>query len=260
MAQHVGTPLQTECKRKRQRFELVESEESCAAVECSDMDVVLEALNRYNKNTVNFMDVVVDMSKKGYPRELYENIYKEAYGSNFATPRPTRDMDSAFRRTLGEFLYDKIEEMPAEQRPFYWLLVPISNSKCSMMQKVLFVRHDDQWIIQYEKDWKLALSYAEVDENDQDVQSCILYHILNTFLTDIVSSMKKYQLELVRKRVEINALKALVDYEDNHLLTRVYLVSDILLDSSFCVNSVRDNLVFLKIPGGVASPDSKKTP
>lgn len=249
MQMHTGKNGQTECKRKRQRVELVDSQESCVAVECSDVEVVLDALNRYSKSTANFVDVVSEMAKAGYPRALYEQIYKDAYGPNYAAPHPTPEMDSAFRRTLGEFLYDKIEKMPAEERPFYWLLVPAHSSSDSTMQRVLFVRHDNQWIIQHEKDWKLALSYAEVDENDEDVQSCILYHIVTAFLADVTVSMQKYQLELVRKRVEINALKALVDYEDNKLLTRVYLVSHILLESSFCVNSVCNSLVFLKAGG-----------
>jgi hypothetical protein len=216
-------------------------------VDCSDVEEVAEALARRRGSSPNFLDVMkrIGAVEGSYGRELYESVYREAYGADFAAPRATPGLASAFRRALGDHLFEELKRLSPEERPFHWLLVPTSetDTKC---RRVLFVRHDDRWLVQHERDWKLAFAYAEVDAGDEDVMSCVLYQIVSSFLLNVIRSVRPHQLQLVKRRVDINALKALLDTEDSRLLTRLYLVTDVLLDSHFCANSTCGGIMFLR--------------
>jgi hypothetical protein len=236
------------CTNRKRKISLEDINEipgnfSITAIDCSDAELTMDALNRYCSNSLNFIDVINGLSKKGFPYKLYEKIYKTAYGPDLLDPEPLPEHDTAFRRVIGDFLFEEIEKIQFEKRPFRWLSIASNGTeKC---RRILFVRHANQWVIQHEKDWKLAFSYAEIDPNDEDVQSCILYQIISTYLVDIILSLKKNQIDLVRNRIEINLLKAVVDFEDKKITTKIFLVEDIIFDSHFCANSISGNILFV---------------
>lgn len=209
------------------RTPLADTEVDTRTFDISEIDFTLDMLNRRSLATLNLSDMITEISKD-LPYELYERIYREAYGPNFSEPHQSKEIDSAFRRTTGDFLNDQLLKIPQEQRPFCWISVPSDDKS----RRVLFVRHDNKWIPIREKDWKLAFAYSEFNDQDEDVQGCIAYQIISTFLTDIILNLRKHQMNLVRSRVDINLLKALVDFEDNKLSTKFYLLS-IFLECEF---------------------------
>jgi hypothetical protein len=224
------------------------------ALDSSDMDYALESLNKYRSiNVLNMTDTFAYI--KNYPLHLYEDVYIDAYGENYRlNPRPSSELHTSFAKVIGNFLFTYLVNIPNKQRSFYWILVPTSEDDLRA-RKILFIRHGDSWITILEKDWKLAFSYATVDENDEDVQSCVLYSIITTFLTDVIRGFRPHQVALAQRRVIIPDIKALIDTEDNKVLTKMYWVKSVLLDSHFCLNSLDEGMMLLPM-SGANSPNS----
>jgi hypothetical protein len=83
------------------------------------------------------------------------------------------------------------------QRSLYWIVIPQVKV---VIVRLIFYASSRQMDRPARKDWKLFV--CEFNKDDEDVQSCVLYHRF-FFLINVVKVYVSPKLELVQRRINI---------------------------------------------------------